>query len=190
MVVPVLESRSELGADVPGADRRAAGPFLYHDQRLFVGASIGVAVGPRDGDTVEDLVRNADLACTAPRPAPGTTSAFYEPSLHAFSEERRGIEVALRGAAEAGELSLNYQPLVNAVTGQIESFEALLRWNSAELGQVSPAKFIPIAEETGMLNKIGEWVLRTACHEAATGRPISASPSTSRRARSRTPPSW
>jgi diguanylate cyclase (GGDEF)-like protein len=167
VVVPVLESRAELEQMCLALVGALQGPFLYHDQRLFVGASIGVAVGPRDGDTVEDLVRNADLALYRAKAGAGNDICFYEPSLHAISEERRRIEVALRGAAEAGELSLNYQPLVNAASGQIESFEALLRWNSAELGQVSPAKFIPIAEETGMLNKIGEWVLRTACREAA-----------------------
>ena len=168
IVVPELESRAELEQMCLALVGALHGPFLYHDQRLFVGASIGVAVGPRDGETVEELIRNADLALYRAKAGAGNDICFYEPALHARSEERRRIELALRGAAEAGELSLNYQPLVNARTNQIESFEALLRWNSAELGQVSPAKFIPIAEETGMLNKIGEWVLRHACREAAT----------------------
>jgi diguanylate cyclase (GGDEF)-like protein len=167
IVVPELESRAELEQLCLALVGSLQGPFFYHEQRLFVGASIGVAVGPRDGETVEELVRNADLALYRAKAGTGNDICFYEPSLHTVSEERRRIEVALRGAADAGELSLNYQPLVNAVTGQIESFEALLRWHHPELGQVSPAKFIPIAEETGMLNKIGEWVLRTACHEAA-----------------------
>jgi diguanylate cyclase (GGDEF)-like protein len=167
IVVPEMESRGELEQMCLALIGALHGPFHYHEQRLFVGASIGVAIGPDDGMTVEELMRNADLALYRAKGGAGNEICFYDPFLHELSEERRRIELALRGAAEAGELSLNYQPVVNAATGQIESFEALLRWNSAELGPVSPAKFIPIAEETGMLNKIGEWVLRTACHEAA-----------------------
>jgi diguanylate cyclase (GGDEF)-like protein len=167
IIVPVAESRGEIEQMCLALIGALHGPFHYHDQRLFVGASIGVAIGPRDGDTVEELIRNADLALYKAKAGAGNDICFYEPSLHALSEERRRIELALRGAAEAGEFSLNYQPVVDAASGRIESFEALLRWTSAELGPVSPAKFIPIAEETGMLGKIGEWVLRTACREAA-----------------------
>ncbi|HEY0116206.1 MAG TPA: EAL domain-containing protein [Allosphingosinicella sp.] len=167
IVVPVVESRMEIEQMCLALVGALHGPFHYQDQRLFVGASIGVAMGPRDGQTVEELVRNADLALYRAKAGAGNDICFYEPTLHAQSEERRSIELALRGAAEAGEFTLNYQPVVNALTSRIESFEALLRWNSADLGSVSPAKFIPIAEETGMLGKIGEWVLRTACREAA-----------------------
>jgi len=166
LVVPEVESRNELEQMCLALIGALHGPFHYHDQRLVVGASIGVALGPRDGDTIADLVRNADLALYRAKAGNGNEICFYEPAMHQLSEERRRIELALRGAAEAGELSLVYQPVVDARTGAIESFEALLRWNSAELGPVSPAKFIPIAEETGLLNKIGEWVLRTACREA------------------------
>jgi diguanylate cyclase (GGDEF)-like protein len=166
VVVPEVESRTELEQMCLALIGALQGPFHYQDQRLFVGASIGVAIGPRDGDTVEELMRNADLALYRAKAGTGNDASFYEPSMHATSEERRQIELALRGATEAGELSLAYQPVINAETGAIESFEALLRWNSAELGVVSPAKFIPIAEDTGMLGKIGEWVLRTACREA------------------------
>ncbi len=167
IVVPEVESRGELEQMCLALIGALHGPFHYHDQRLVVGASIGVALGPRDGDSVADLVRNADLALYRAKAGTGNDICFYEPAMHELTEERRRIELALRGAADAGELSLAYQPVVDARTGSIESFEALLRWNSADLGQVSPAKFIPIAEETGLLNKIGEWVLRTACREAA-----------------------
>jgi diguanylate cyclase (GGDEF)-like protein len=167
VVVPLVESRAEIEQMCLALIGALHGPFHYQDQRLFVGASLGVAFGPRDGETVGELVRNADLALYQSKAGAGNEICFYEPGLHARSEERRRIELALRSASDNGELSLNYQPVVNAKTGQIESFEALLRWNSRELGSVSPAEFIPIAEETGMLGKIGEWVLRTACHEAA-----------------------
>jgi len=107
IVVPVLESREELQQMCLALVGSLQGPFHYNEQRLFVGASIGVAVGPRDGDTVEELIRNADLALYRAKAGAGNDICFYEPALHAISEERRGIEVALRGAAEAGELSLN-----------------------------------------------------------------------------------
>jgi EAL domain-containing protein (putative c-di-GMP-specific phosphodiesterase class I) len=144
------------------------GPFLYREQRLFVGASVGVAVGPGDGDSVEEMVRNADLALYRAKTGSGNDICFYEPGLHARAEERRKIELALHGAMDGGEFSLAFQPVVDAQTSDILSFEALLRWHSPELGQIPPTKFIPIAEETGMLGRIGEWVLRTACREAAT----------------------
>jgi len=168
IVVPVIESRGELEQLCLALVGSLQGPFLYRDQRLFVGASIGVAIGPRDGETVEEMIRNADLALYRAKDGSGNDIRFFEPSFHARAEERRRIELALHGAVDAGEFSLNYQPVVDAGTLEIRSFEALLRWHNPELGQISPAKFIPIAEETGMLGRIGEWVLRTACREAMT----------------------
>jgi predicted signal transduction protein with EAL and GGDEF domain len=112
IVVPDADSRGELEQMCLALVGALHGPFHYHDQRLFVGASIGVAVGPADGDTVEELVRNADLALYRAKAGAGNEICFYEPALHARSEERRRIELALRNAADAGELSLNYQPLV------------------------------------------------------------------------------
>ncbi|HVF36419.1 MAG TPA: EAL domain-containing protein, partial [Sphingomicrobium sp.] len=168
IVVPTVESRDELEQLCLALVGALQGPFLYRDQRLFVGASIGVAIGPRDGDTVEELIRNADLALYRAKDGPGNDIRFFEPSFHARAEERRRIELALHGAVDNGEFTLNYQPVVDAATLEIKSFEALLRWHNPELGQIGPAKFIPIAEETGMLGRIGEWVLRTACREAVT----------------------
>ncbi|MDQ8755308.1 EAL domain-containing protein [Sphingosinicella sp. LHD-64] len=166
VVVPRVESRGELEQLCLALVGALQGPFLYRDQRLFVGASIGVAIGPRDGETVEELIRSADLALYRAKDGNGNDIRFFEPALQARAEERRRIEIALRGAVDAGELSLQYQPVVDAGMLRIGSFEALLRWHNPELGQVSPAKFIPIAEETGMLGRIGEWVLRMACREA------------------------
>ena len=168
IVVPTVPSREELEQLCLALVGALQGPFLYRDQRLFVGASIGVAVGPEDGRTVEELIRNADLALYRAKDGSGNDIRFFEAGFHARAEERRKIELALHGAVDAGEFSLNYQPVVDAGTLEIRSFEALLRWHNPELGQISPTKFIPIAEETGMLGRIGEWVLRTACREAAT----------------------
>jgi diguanylate cyclase (GGDEF)-like protein/PAS domain S-box-containing protein len=168
IVVPFAHSRDEVEQLSLALVSALQGPFLYRDQRLFVGASVGIALGPIDGESVEELVRNADLALYRAKDGSGNDIRFYEPSLHARAEERRRIELALRTAVDGGEFSLNYQPVVDTETQQILGFEALLRWNNPELGQVSPGKFIPIAEETGMLGRIGEWVLRTACKEAVT----------------------
>ncbi len=142
-------------------------PFEVDGHTLFVGASIGSAMGPRDGKTVETLTRNADLALYRAKDKGGNVHFAYEPNLHAQAEERRVMEIALRKALPNGEFYLNYQPVVNAQDGTIEGFEALIRWNNPELGMVSPAKFIPVAEDTRQISAIGEWVLRTACKEAA-----------------------
>ena len=168
IVVPVVESRDELEQLCLALVSALQGPFLYRDQRLFVGASIGVAIGPRDGETVEEMIRSADLALYRAKEGSGNEIRFFDPSYHARAEERRRIELALHGAVDAGEFTLHYQPVVDAATLQIRSFEALLRWHNPDLGHISPTKFIPIAEETGMLGRIGEWVLRTACREATT----------------------
>ena len=168
IVVPEIESRDELDQLCLALIGALQGPFLYREQRLLVGASIGAAIGPGDGDTVEEMIRNADLALYRAKEGNGNDIHFFEPGLHARAEERRRIELALHNAMDAGEFSLAYQPLVDAQSSQIRSFEALLRWHNAELGQIPPAKFIPIAEETGLLGRIGEWVLRMACKEAAT----------------------
>jgi diguanylate cyclase (GGDEF)-like protein len=168
IVVPFVESRDELEQMCLALVGALQGPFLYRDQRLFVGASVGVAIGPRDGDSVEELVRSADLALYRAKDGTGNDIRFFEPAFHTRAEERRKIELALRGAVDANEFTLNYQPVVDSGTLRIRSFEALLRWHNPELGQIPPTKFIPIAEETGMLGRIGEWVLRTACREATT----------------------
>jgi predicted signal transduction protein with EAL and GGDEF domain len=134
---------------------------------LHVGTSVGVAIGPRDGRTAEMLIRSADLALYRSKDAGGGVFHAYEPQLHAQAEERRVLEMALRTALERGEMHLNYQPVVDAGTGSLTGFEALLRWTSPDLGIVSPVKFVPLAEEARLIGPIGEWVLRTACEEAA-----------------------
>jgi predicted signal transduction protein with EAL and GGDEF domain len=143
-------------------------PYEIDDNRLFIGASMGSAVSPRDGRSGETLVRNADLALYRAKDDGRGVHRRYEQRLSLHAEERRGIEIALRDALERGEFTLAYQPIVGADDARVIGFEGLLRWTSAELGEVSPERFVPIAEEARLMSRIGEWAIRTACAEAAT----------------------
>jgi diguanylate cyclase (GGDEF)-like protein len=142
-------------------------PYEVDAHTLYIGCSVGLATGPRDGRTAETLIRSADLALYRSKDAGGGVYHAYEPQLHMAAEERRVLEIALRSAVENGEMHLNYQPVVDAGTGGLTGFEALLRWTHPEFGNVSPAKFVPLAEDARLIAPIGEWVLRTACDEAA-----------------------
>ncbi len=141
-------------------------PYQVDQHTLYVGASVGSAMGPRDGSTVEELMRNADLALYRAKDAGGAEHCRFEPVLHASAEERRQLEVALRKALGREEMQLHYQPVVDSRSERVVSFEALVRWNSADHGFVSPGKFIPLAEDTRLIVPIGKWVMRKACEEA------------------------
>lgn len=145
---------------------RLSEPYQVDQHTLYVGASVGSAFGPQDGASVEELMRNADLALYQAKDAGGGEHCSFEPPLHAYAEERRQLEVSLRKALGRDELTLNYQPVVDARSQAVVSFEALVRWNSSEHGVVSPGKFIPLAEDTRLIVPIGQWVLRKACEEA------------------------
>jgi diguanylate cyclase (GGDEF)-like protein len=133
---------------------------------LVVTPSIGVAVFPADGVEVDTLLRNADLAMYfAKRKGPGM-QAFYDSSMNDAALHRFTLEAKLRGALERNEFTLHYQPQFDVRTGSVSGMEALLRWTNDELGVVSPVEFIPVAEETGLILGIGEWVLRNACAQA------------------------
>lgn len=133
---------------------------------LYIGASIGSALSPVDGRDSESLIRSADLALYRAKDDGGGVHRAYEPQLHAKAEERRLLELALREALEKDQMHVLYQPVVQADSGRVVGFEALARWTHPEMGPISPAKFVPVAEEARLIAPIGEWVLRTACMEA------------------------
>lgn len=149
-----------------GVIDRLSEPYQVDHHTLYVGASVGSALGPRDGNSVEELMRNADLALYRAKDDGGGEHWPFEPALHAMAEERRQLEVSLRNALGRDEMVLHYQPVVDARSQNVVSFEALVRWNSADHGFVSPGKFIPLAEETRLIVPIGKWVMRKACEEA------------------------
>jgi diguanylate cyclase (GGDEF)-like protein/PAS domain S-box-containing protein len=145
---------------------RLSEPYQVDHHTLHVGASVGSAEGPRDGCSVEELMRNADLALYRSKDTGGGEHCVFEPELHASAEERRQLEQSLRKALGRNEMVLHYQPVVDSRSEAVVSFEALVRWNSKEHGFVSPGKFIPIAEDTRLIVPIGKWVMRKACEEA------------------------
>jgi diguanylate cyclase (GGDEF)-like protein/PAS domain S-box-containing protein len=134
---------------------------------LVVGASIGIALSPGDGETGEELTRNADMALYRAKSDGGGVHRFFERDMDRQAQKRRDMELDLRRAFANGEFELHYQPLVDLAADQISGFESLLRWRHPEKGMISPADFIPVAEDIGLIVPLGEWVLREACAEAA-----------------------
>ena len=133
---------------------------------VVIGASIGIALSPGDGETSEELMRNADMALYRAKEDGGGVHRFFEKEMDQQAQKRRDMELDLRRALAGGEFELHYQPLVDISADKISGFESLLRWRHPEKGMISPAEFIPVAEDIGLITPLGEWVLREACNEA------------------------
>jgi diguanylate cyclase (GGDEF)-like protein len=147
-----------------------AQPLIFGDHELYTTTSIGIAIYPDDGETAEELLKNADLAMYYAKRGGGNMYRYFTIKMSETALRRLNLENHLRKAIELDELELHYQPQLDVATGEFCGLEALIRWNCQELGRLSPAEFIPLAEETGLIVSIGEWVLRKACQQTKTWR--------------------
>lgn len=165
----VLVSRSGSGADVDRCARRIIAaleqPFTIDGLQVMTSASIGIALADNQNLEAAELLKRADLALYVAKASGRNRYAYFESGMDEAARGRRELEMDLRAALVRDELELHYQPLVDVETGQTVSYEALVRWNHPVRGVIMPANFIPLAEETGLIVQIGEWVIRTATRE-------------------------
>jgi diguanylate cyclase (GGDEF)-like protein len=142
-------------------------PYDINGHLVMIDASIGIALAPADGTDANELLKNADMALYGAKSDGRGVFRFFEPNMDARMKERRVLELALRKAFDNGEFELYYQPVLNLDKGKARCCEALLRWHHPERGMVAPAEFIPVAEDIGLIVRLGEWVIRQACADAA-----------------------
>ncbi|HEY5711304.1 MAG TPA: EAL domain-containing protein [Allosphingosinicella sp.] len=166
-VLPGNDDDGSLGALAARLIQQVSMPYMIEGHNISIGASVGIAIAPPVGSCADALIRNADLALYSAKAAGRGTYCFFAPEMHSEAQDRQILETDLRKAIARGELQLQYQPVVNAQTEELSGFEALVRWHHPSRGVISPALFVPLAEEAGLILSIGEWVLRTACLEAA-----------------------
>ncbi len=167
IVQAAIEQPSEAVTLAARAIAAISEPFDIAGHQVVVGTSIGIAIGPVDGATREHLMRNADLALYRAKSAGRGAFHFFEPGMDVQMQARRALERDMRAALTDGHFELHYQPVLNLEYDEIVGVEALIRWHHPERGMISPGEFIPLAEETGFIVLLGEWVIRQACSAAA-----------------------
>jgi diguanylate cyclase (GGDEF)-like protein/PAS domain S-box-containing protein len=163
-----IEEPSDVTTLIARVQEAVRQPLDFDGHHVDTDTSIGIAMAPEDGDEADRLLKNADLALYAAKANGRGTYQFFEPRMDARAKARRALEFDLREAIMCGGFELYYQPIVDARLGSVVGYEALLRWMHPVRGMVLPSEFIPLAEETGLINQLGEWVLMTACREAAS----------------------
>ncbi len=168
VILPGGGSREKLSELADAIIATLSHPYFIDDSHVSIGCSIGIALSPADGDDAETLVRNADLALYSAKANGRGTHRFFRESLLVEAQTRKLLEDDLRQALARRQLRLVYQPVVSTRNAQVVGYEALIRWEHPVRGAISPADFIPVAEESGMIEQIGEWVMRTACETAAS----------------------
>ncbi|MBR0780705.1 bifunctional diguanylate cyclase/phosphodiesterase [Bradyrhizobium iriomotense] len=143
-------------------------PYEIDDHQIVIGVSIGISLSPQDGSNPDELLKNADLALYRAKADGRGTYRFFETGMDARAQARRLLEMDLRAALQRDEFQPYYQPIRDVASGRVVAFEALLRWNHPQRGLIAPINFIPVAEETGLIVQLGEFVLRSACTDAAS----------------------